>query len=211
MHPLPRRVAARELGCTVEVLGATAKTLRLTIADPSRGLAGQVTLLVPDGDRRCREIACRVLRRAGQGQWLASPVSVSRPAQRRAAPRRVAAHDAVIRPDAGDGDPAREVDVHLLDISAGGLAFATDRRLAVGDRLACMLNFEGRLVFARLIATNVSAHGFGRRRVGCRIVEMSGADRDALRAYARRHALPDRRREAIEAVRAAVRILGRTA
>lgn len=101
--------------------------------------------------------------------------------------------------------------MHLIDISGGGLAFATDRRVSVGDRLACTLNFEGRLVFTHLVATNVSAHGFGRRRVGCRIVEMARADRDALRAYARRHALPDRRREAIEAVRAAVRTLGRTA
>ena len=205
---LPCSLATRELGnAVVSVMGAARLTLRLAVDDPDVALHGVVTLVVPAGDRRQHEVTCRVLRRAGEHRWLAHPIAIWSGNGRRRSPRRASEHLAVIRP-AHDGQPAGpEFDVRLIDLSGSGLAFSTDRLVEIGEEMACLLNFDDRLVFAHLQVTNLSVHAFGRRRIGCRIMEIAEDDREALTVYADRHALPDRRREAIEAVRAAVRTL----
>ncbi len=208
---LPCELRTRELACDVRVLSAAPRTLRLAPADPVAAMPSMLTLLVP-ADGRCRhEIELQMLRRLGARHWLARPVAIATvpdPGRRNAA-RGTAGHMAVIARelDQEAAEAAGEYDVRLIDVSGDGLAFTTDHDVTAGDRMTCMLNFEDRLVFARVCATNVTATGLGRLRVGCRIVEIAEPDRRALVQYTSANLLPDRRQDAIEAVRAAVRRL----
>jgi hypothetical protein len=209
---LPCALAVRELDCEVRVLSAAARTLRVAPAAPAGGLPAILTLFVP-AEGRCRhEIELQVLRRTGASHWLARPLAIATVPDpgRRGMPRGASAHMAVVAREPAESLPSgagEEYDVRLIDLSGDGLAFTTERDVAAGDRMSCMLNFDDRLVFTRLCATNVTATGLGRHRVGCRIVEIAEPDRRALIRYANANLLPDRRRDAIEAVRAAVRRL----
>ena len=208
---LPCELRARELPDGVRVLSAAAHTLRLEPARRGADLPPTLTLFVPTEGRARHEIELAVLRRAGARHWLARPLAIATLPDpgRRNLPRGAAAHMAVVARVLEDdtGDPAGEYDVRLIDVSGDGLAFTTEQAVTAGDLLTCMLNFEDRLVFARLCATNVTATGLGRSRVGCRIVEIAEPDRSALIRYAGANLLPDRRTDANQAVRVAIRRL----
>lgn len=75
-----------------------------------------------------------------------------------------------------------ELDVRLADLSASGVAFVTDRRFHVGDRVAMQARIAGRSLRlqARVLQTCESHHGH--QRVGCEIVQIADHDRRRIAA-----------------------------
>jgi PilZ domain-containing protein len=77
-----------------------------------------------------------------------------------------------------------EFDVHLTDLSADGLAFVTDKPLRAGDLLSVMPTIDRRLVRLRARVLHTAAAHYGRRRIGCEVVEVAGSERARLAVLA---------------------------
>jgi hypothetical protein len=93
-----------------------------------------------------------------------------------------------------------EFDVRLVDVGSFGVAFITDADLRDGDRLAVIASVERRMLRlgARVLHTR-RAH-YGRRRIGCEVLEVTGGDRRLLNTLARRFPVagsPDQRLDAV--------------
>lgn len=93
-----------------------------------------------------------------------------------------------------------EFDVRLVDVGSFGVAFITDAELRDGDRLAVIASVERRMLrlVARVLHTR-RAH-YGRRRIGCEVLEVTGGDRRLLNTLARRFPAagsPDQRLDAV--------------
>ena len=93
-----------------------------------------------------------------------------------------------------------EFDVRLVDVGSFGVAFITDADLRDGDRLAVIASVERRMLRlgARVLHTR-RAH-YGRRRIGCEVLEVTGGDRRLLNTLARRFPAagsPDPRLDAV--------------
>ena len=93
-----------------------------------------------------------------------------------------------------------EFDVRLVDVGSFGVAFITDADLRDGDRLAVIASVERRILRlgARVLHTR-RAH-YGRRRIGCEVLEVTGGDRRLLNTLARRcpaAGSPDQRLDAV--------------
>jgi hypothetical protein len=93
-----------------------------------------------------------------------------------------------------------EFDVRLVDVGSFGVAFITDAELRDGDRLAVIASVERRMLRlgARVLHTR-RAH-YGRRRIGCEVLEVTGGDRRLLNTLARRFPAagsPDQRLDAV--------------
>jgi PilZ domain len=77
-----------------------------------------------------------------------------------------------------------EFDVHLTDLSADGLAFVTDKPLRAGDLLSVMPTIDRRLVRLRARVLHTAAAHYGRRRIGCEVIEVAGSERARLAVLA---------------------------
>ena len=77
-----------------------------------------------------------------------------------------------------------EFDVHLTDLSADGLAFVTDKPLRAGDLLSVMPTIDRRLVRLRARVLHTASAHYGRRRIGCEVIEVSGSERARLAVLA---------------------------
>jgi c-di-GMP-binding flagellar brake protein YcgR len=77
-----------------------------------------------------------------------------------------------------------ELIVRLIDISATGLAFVTDRELAAGDMFMLPFRLGDRDLKVEARVVRVDPAPYGRYRAGCEIVEISDADRRAITALA---------------------------
>jgi hypothetical protein len=77
-----------------------------------------------------------------------------------------------------------EFDVHLTDLSADGLAFVTDKPLRPGDLLSVMPTIDRRLVRLRARVLHTAAAHYGRRRIGCEVIEVAGSERARLAVLA---------------------------
>lgn len=77
-----------------------------------------------------------------------------------------------------------EFDVHLTDLSADGLAFVTDKPLRSGDLVSVMPTIDRRLVRLRARVLHTAAAHYGRRRIGCEVIEVAGSERARLAVLA---------------------------
>ena len=77
-----------------------------------------------------------------------------------------------------------EFDVHLTDLSADGLAFVTDKPLRAGDLLSVMPTIDRRLVRLRARVLHTASAHYGRRRIGCEVIEVAGSERARLAVLA---------------------------
>jgi len=75
-----------------------------------------------------------------------------------------------------------EFDVRLADLSPAGVAFVTDQRFSIGDRLALMVSVDGGLLRLQARVLQTSGFPWGRVRVGCEIVKIAEADRERIAA-----------------------------
>jgi hypothetical protein len=73
-----------------------------------------------------------------------------------------------------------EFDVRMADVSPDGMAFITDRRLAVGDLLSVMATIDRKLVRMRARVLHVAEAHYGRLRVGCEVTSIHGTERAQL-------------------------------
>jgi hypothetical protein len=94
-----------------------------------------------------------------------------------------------------------EFDVRLVDVGSFGVAFITDADLRDGDRLAVIASVERRMLRlgARVLHTR-RAH-YGRRRIGCEVLEVTGGDRRLLNTLARRFPAAGSPEQRLDAVR----------
>jgi hypothetical protein len=94
-----------------------------------------------------------------------------------------------------------EFDVRLVDVGSFGVAFITDADLRDGDRLAVIASVERRMLRlgARVLHTR-RAH-YGRRRIGCEVLVVTGGDRRLLNTLARRFPAAGSPEQRLDAVR----------
>lgn len=94
-----------------------------------------------------------------------------------------------------------EFDVRLVDMGRFGVAFISDADLHVGDRLAVIASVERQMLRlgARVLHTR-RAH-YGRRRIGCEVLEVARGDRRLLGALTRRFPAAGSPAERLDAVR----------
>ena len=77
-----------------------------------------------------------------------------------------------------------ELEVRIVDISATGCAFLTQKELDPGDLLHLRFPLRGRLIEIESRVVRMDAAPYGRYRAGCEITEISDADRRAVAALA---------------------------
>jgi len=79
-----------------------------------------------------------------------------------------------------------EFDVRLVDVGSFGVAFISDADLREGDRLAVIASVERRMLRLGARVLHVRRAHYGRRRIGCEVLEVAGGDRRLLGTLARR-------------------------
>lgn len=80
-----------------------------------------------------------------------------------------------------------EFDVRLADLSPSGVAFVTDRTFHVGDSFAMMATIAGRVLRLQARVLQTSLSHYGRRRVGCEILQITDEDRRRITALTSEH------------------------
>jgi len=80
-----------------------------------------------------------------------------------------------------------EFDVRLADLSPSGVAFVTDRTFHVGDSFAMMATIAGRVLRLQARVLQTSLSHYGRRRVGCEILQITDDDRRRITALTSEH------------------------
>jgi hypothetical protein len=104
---------------------------------------------------------------------------------RRAAPRVGVAVQLQARVRYGHSMPRdTEIEVRLVDVSATGLAFVTQRELSAGDMLNLAFPLAGREMHVEVRVVRTDPAPYGRYRAGCEIIEIGDADRRAISALA---------------------------
>jgi len=104
---------------------------------------------------------------------------------RRAAPRVGVSVQLAARVRYGHSMPRdTELVVRLIDISATGLAFVTERELSPGDMFMLAFRLGDRDLRVESRVVRVDPAPYGRYRAGCEIVEISDGDRRAIAALA---------------------------
>jgi hypothetical protein len=104
---------------------------------------------------------------------------------RRAAPRVGVAVQLLARVRYGHSMPRdTEIEVRLVDVSATGLAFVTQRELSAGDMLNLAFPLAGREMHVEVRVVRTDPAPYGRYRAGCEIIEIGDADRRAISALA---------------------------
>jgi PilZ domain len=179
-----------------EVLALEGECLRCRPSEGAQMLGETLTLVIGDGQRAGYEIDCVLASpQAGPSAQLAV-LDVRRVKPRRRHARINVFESALV----GPADTEAEVDVDVVDVGQDGLAFVSERRLAVGDLISGMLNLGQRAfpIGARVVHTQPL--GFGRARVGCQFTRIAESDRRALGEIARRTPIDRRSLRPIEIV-----------
>lgn len=147
-------------------------------------------LLIPvrHPERGGYDISCRVAAVYFEGGTLGRVeleiASVTRRKPYRAAARAVASALASVRVVAGRQLAARsEFDVRLVDVSAGGVAFQTERKLSRGDIISVAAKVPDATVFITARVVNVDRSAYGRLRIGCELLEATPEQRRRLAEY----------------------------
>jgi hypothetical protein len=73
-----------------------------------------------------------------------------------------------------------QVEVRLIDVSATGLAFVTQRELSAGDMFQLSFPLAGELMEIETRVVRLDPAPYGRYRAGCEITEISDAHRRAI-------------------------------
>jgi hypothetical protein len=177
----------------LELLGHDGQ--HLVCASTERGLeaGGSIVIVLHSQKRAGYEIDC-VLVSDNQGRPTRLRVqSVKRVKPRRRRPRIAVVEWAVIQ---HNGD--EEFDVRVLNVSADGIAFISERSLSVGDAFTAMLNVDHCSFPVQGQVMHVSSRGFGRTQVGCQFTGISDRGRKILDRVADRAPADRRRIPAIE-------------
>lgn len=149
-----------------------------------------MNLLIPvrHPERGGYDIACRVDAVYFEGGTLGRVEleisAVMRRKPYRAAARAAASAMASVRVVAGRHLAARsEFDVRLVDVSAGGVAFQTERRLSRGDIVSLAAQVPETTVFITARVVNVDRSAYGRLRIGCELLEATPEQRRRLAEF----------------------------
>jgi hypothetical protein len=150
----------------------------------------EMELLIPvrHPERGGYDIACQVAAVYFEGGTLGrvelAISSVKRRKPYRAAARAVASALASVRIVAGRHIAARsEFDVRLVDVSAGGVAFQTERKLSRGDIISLAAKVPETTVFITARVVNVDRSAYGRSRIGCELLEATPEQRRRLAEF----------------------------
>jgi PilZ domain len=151
-------------------------------------------LLIPirHPERGGYDVACRVTAVYFEGGALGRAdleiSSVKRRKPYRAAARAAASALASVRVVAGRHLAARsEFDVRLVDVSAGGVAFQTERKLRRGDIISLAAKVPDTTVFITARVVNVDRYAYGRSRIGCELLEATAEQRRRLVEFVANH------------------------
>jgi hypothetical protein len=151
--------------------------LLIPIRHPERGgydIACEVAAVYFEGGTRGRaELAVQAVRRrkpyrAGARAGASTLASIRVVAGRNIAPR-------------------SEFDARLVDVSANGVAFQTERRLTPGDIISLSARVPDTTVFITARVLNVDRSAYGRTRVGCELVEATEDQRRRLAEFVSRN------------------------
>lgn len=149
-----------------------------------------MALIIPirSADRGGYDIACHVASVYFEGGSLGrvdlAITAVSRRKPYRAVVRAHASQLALVTVVASRHQAAREeFDVRLVDLSVTGLAFLTERKLVAGDivRLSTQLGDASFYAEARVVSPRPAP--YGRRRIGCEILNATPAQTLQLERY----------------------------
>jgi hypothetical protein len=150
----------------------------------------EMELLIPvrHPDRGGYDITCLVTAVYFEGGTLGRVEleisSVKRRKPYRAAARASASALASVRVVAGRKVAARsEFDVRLVDVSAGGVAFQTERKLSRGDIISLAAKVPETTVFITARVVNVDRSAYGRLRIGCELLEATPEQRRRLAEF----------------------------
>jgi hypothetical protein len=150
----------------------------------------EMELLIPvrHPERGGYDIACQVSAVYFEGGTLGRVeleiTGVKRRKPYRAAARAMASALASVRVVAGRHLAARaEFDVRLVDVSAGGVAFQTERKLSRGDIISVAAKVPDATVFITARVVNVDPSSYGRQRIGCELLEATPEQRRRLADY----------------------------
>jgi PilZ domain len=150
----------------------------------------EMDLLIPirHPERGGYDIACRVTAVYFEGGTLGRVEleisSVKRRKPYRAAARAAASALASVRVVAGRHPAARsEFDVRLVDVSSGGVAFQTERKLSRGDIISLAAKVPDTTVFITARVVNVDRSAYGRSRIGCELLEATEEQRRRLAEF----------------------------
>ncbi|HEY0389209.1 MAG TPA: PilZ domain-containing protein [Gaiellales bacterium] len=77
-----------------------------------------------------------------------------------------------------------QLDVRLVDISATGCAFVTQKELDPGDLVRLAFHLEGRQMHPEARVVRLDPAPYGRYRAGCEITEIADGDRRTISALA---------------------------
>lgn len=175
-----------------------ALTLRISEADADRLHAfvpwgearEEMDLLIPvrHPERGGYDIACRVAAVYFEGGTLGRVEleisGITRRKPYRVAARAMASALASVRIVAGRHIAARsEFDVRLVDVSAGGVAFQTERKLSRGDIVSLAAQVPGTPVLITARVVNVDRSAYGRSRIGCELLEATADQRRRLAEF----------------------------
>jgi hypothetical protein len=154
----------------------------------------QLELLVRTNDASGggHDIALTVTDIVRQSEWTAEVrlgvTDVLRRETARATTRAELADLALVRILGARGIAAdEEFDVRLADLSPSGVAFVTDRTFHVGDSFAMMATIAGRVLRLQARVLQTSLSHYGRRRVGCEILQITDDDRRRITALTSEH------------------------
>jgi hypothetical protein len=77
-----------------------------------------------------------------------------------------------------------QLEVRLVDVSATGCAFVTQKELAAGDLVKLAFTLNGRQMEPEARVVRIDPAPYGRYRAGCEITEISDGDRKAISGVA---------------------------
>lgn len=202
-QPLPTVEAFSSDGGVVPFRVLAQQGIHIVAEAPRLRVRERLDLLVRTNDAAGggHDISLTVIDVIQQADWMARlhlrVIDVQRRASERVTPRARLEETAVVHVlGARALEQDEEFEVRLADLSASGVAFVTDRRFHVGDRVAMMARVGGRSLRlqARVLQTCVSDGEH--QRVGCEIMQIADQDRRRiaeLTARAREDGSPDQR------------------
>ena len=149
-----------------------------------------MALVIPirSQERGGYDIACHVTSVYFEGGSIGrvdlAITAVSRRKPYRAVVRAHASQLALVTVVASRHQAAREeFDVRLVDVSVTGFAFLTERKLAAGDIVALSTQLGDRNFFAKARVVNPAPAPYGRRRIGCELLNPAPEQTRLLERY----------------------------
>jgi hypothetical protein len=173
---------------TLRISGAEADRLQAYVSWGEAREEMDILIPVRHPERGGYDIACQVAALYFEGGALGrvelTVSGITRRKPYRAATRAAASALASVRIVAGRQIAARsEFDVRLVDVSAGGVAFQTERKLSRGDIVSLAAHVPDTTVLVTARVVNVDRSAYGRSRIGCELLEASAEQRRRLTAF----------------------------